>query len=468
MTKIKILGWFLTLSTLLVSFTSWALSYYFLNNNNPFNSFLANYIWLILLVSLTIFTLGLILLVFYYFSKINRSVGLVVSVLILLALLAILLNYQQSNLEDTTEFKNPEQTNSPQSTLTCNEKQSLEKAKICTVLIGDKNTGHGSGFFINPNYIVTNLHVVSYSENGYVKVLLDSGYVNVPIAGYSEKDDLAVLQTKQSYNYCDWASTSSLDLAETVYAVGWPNDPFGESTITKGVFSRRLQFSDSSVKMIQTDSPINPGNSGGPLVNKCGIVGVNTSKNAWVGKDIPSEGIGYAIDANYAKGVVEQIVQSTVGGPIIPPKKPSEVINEEQGSFNYNQAVSYDYDSVIYWEERMSEDKKVLDSWRGAKENQFVDKDGVSKIIKILERKIEIAEILWDGYTNGKVTYGDANSLNNEYIKLHNEGVLLSKQLNIDGEQNVYVQCIKSWEDLEKEYNQDFTEQKKDCKNYLN
>ncbi|NCT55908.1 trypsin-like serine protease [bacterium] len=468
MNKIRTIGWILTTSTLLIAVASWGTSYYFLTINSPFNLFLASYIWLVLLVCLVFLSIGVILLTFYYLNRVNKTLALVISILIFLGLIGILLSYQQKNVEKDTEFKKPQTQTTSKNSLICDEKTSLVKAKACTVLIGDAKTGHGSGFFINPNYIVTNLHVVSYSDNGYVKVLLDSGYVDVPIAGYSEKDDLAVLQTKQSYNYCDWASTSSLDLAETLYALGWPKDPYGESTITKGVFSRRLQFSDSSVKMIQTDSPINPGNSGGPLVNKCGVVGINTSKNAWVGKDIPSEGIGYAIDANYAKGVVEQIVQSTVGGPIIPPKTPSEVVNEEQGSFNYNQAVSYDYDSVIYWENRRSEDKKVLDSWKGAKENQFVDKDGVKKILKILERKIEIAEKLWDGYTNGKVTYGDADSLNNEYIKLHNEGVLLSKQLNINGEQNVYVQCIKSWEDLEKEYNQDFTEQKKDCKNYLN
>lgn len=467
MSKIKTWGLALTIFTTLTTLLAWLISFYFLNSNNPFNLFLSTFIWPLLFICLLLFSTGVVFLSYFYLAKKSKKGALFGSILIATALILSLLSYQTSTKGKNVEFKNPEHSTIIPQVLSCEEKESLQKAKQCTVLIGDSKTGHGSGFFINSNYIVTNLHVVSYSENGYVKVFLDNGYIDVPIAGYSEKDDLAVLQTKQSYPYCDWASTSKLDLAETVYAFGWPKDPYGESTITKGVFSRRLQFNDSSVKMIQTDSPINPGNSGGPLVNKCGVVGVNTSKNAWIGEDMPSEGIGYAIDSNYAKTIVEDIIQTTVGGPIIPPKKPSEITSTVSGGFNYNQAVSYDFDSVIYWEQRKDEDKKVLESWKAAKENEFVNESDVKKILKILERKVEITEILWDGYTNGKVTYGEANSLNNEYIKLHNEGVLLSQQVNIQGEQNLYVQCIKSWEELEKEYKQDFTEQKKECKGYL-
>lgn len=462
----KVVSWILLIVSLLTILGSWIYSYSAINKGDPFNYFLSNIVWPILFSSLLILFISTLSLTYVYLSKVNKLISIGITSVLAFSLLATLLIYQSNNKETSTEYIQPQSTAFLPSS--CSEQESLEKAKKCTVLIGTEDTGHGSGFFINPNYIVTNLHVVSSSENGYIDVWLKNGYEKIPIVGYSEKDDLAVLQTKESYEYCDWSNTDKLDLAETVFAFGWPKDPYGESTVTKGIFSRRLSFENSDVQMIQTDTPINPGNSGGPLVNKCGVVGVNTSKNAWIGQDIPSEGIGYAINANYARAIVENIVQSTGGGPIIPPSNPSSNVgSKSSNNFNYNQAVSYDYDSVIYWEQRKSEDKKMLDSWEDANDNQFVNKNEVKKLISILKTKIELAEKLWDGYTNEKITLAEAISLNNEYIQLHNEGAILSRSINIQGEQNVYVQCIKSWEELEEEYGQDFDDQKEECKNYL-
>jgi serine protease Do len=58
---------------------------------------------------------------------------------------------------------------------------------------------------------------------------------------------------------------------------------------------------------IQTDAPINPGNSGGALVNDRGeLVGINTAILSHGSGG--NEGIGFAIPANLAKGVMNQIL----------------------------------------------------------------------------------------------------------------------------------------------------------------
>jgi len=58
---------------------------------------------------------------------------------------------------------------------------------------------------------------------------------------------------------------------------------------------------------IQTDASINPGNSGGPLVNLRGeLVGINTAILAPSGGNV---GIGFAIPANMARVIMEQILE---------------------------------------------------------------------------------------------------------------------------------------------------------------
>src|SRR5690606_38368323 len=59
---------------------------------------------------------------------------------------------------------------------------------------------------------------------------------------------------------------------------------------------------------IQTDAAINPGNSGGALVDVQGrLVGVNT---AILSRSGGFQGIGFAIPANLARNVMEQLVTS--------------------------------------------------------------------------------------------------------------------------------------------------------------
>lgn len=358
----------------------------------------------------------------------------------------------------------------------CDEKTTLKDAKTCSLLIGDVEN-HGTGF-VHPSgdYLITNYHVIESYETGYANVFYEGRFHSSRIAGLSLEDDIAVIRLDDKLPGCGWSDSSSLELAENVYAIGWPNSPYGESTITKGIFSRYAYLDDESMPMIQTDTPINPGNSGGPLINRCGVIGINTSKINWIDESAPSEGIGYAIASNYASEIVEQLIQNDDGQPKIPTEKIAsstpvpESSNNDEIQTNYlspNSLVAYDYEQVLFWENRMLNDEAVLKSWEKAKGSDFVDQDRLDDLIEKVERSLEIAEILWDGYTNSKITYAQVLQLKQEYLFLSKESTFLTNELNLEGSINAYKNCVEAWEKLEEEYEDDFSEQKEGCEEII-
>jgi serine protease Do len=136
--------------------------------------------------------------------------------------------------------------------------------------------------------------------------------VGAQIVGIDRETDLAVLKVDPSAlgdagtpSVLSFGDSDELAQGQLVFAFG---SPFGlESTVTMGVVSAiaRQVEADAPMVYIQTDAAINPGNSGGPLVDAAGrVVGINTFILSRSGG---SEGVGFAIPANIARSVVEQI-----------------------------------------------------------------------------------------------------------------------------------------------------------------
>jgi len=103
--------------------------------------------------------------------------------------------------------------------------------------------------------------------------------------------------------------SSQLRIGDVVLAIG---NPYGLTTsVTQGIVSatgRGLLNLVTFENFIQTDAAINAGNSGGALINSLGeLVGINT---AVLAQDAGTEGIGFAIPVDLARGVVEQIKQN--------------------------------------------------------------------------------------------------------------------------------------------------------------
>lgn len=183
--------------------------------------------------------------------------------------------------------------------------------------------GSGSGVVVDPaGYILTNAHVVGSARkvevllpepaedrSRYRSVLKPSGkQVLAEVVGLDRETDLAVLKIEGGkLPHLAFGDSEALRQGQLVLAFG---SPFGlENTVTMGVVSsvaRQLR-ADDPVIYIQTDASINPGNSGGPLVDAAGrLVGINTFILSRTGGN---EGVGFAVPANIARTVYEQIRQ---------------------------------------------------------------------------------------------------------------------------------------------------------------
>ena len=167
--------------------------------------------------------------------------------------------------------------------------------------------GAGSGFIISPDgHVVTNNHVVQGAREVVVS-LSDGRQFPARLVGRDPPTDLAVLKIDgQSLPYVSFARSALPAVGDWVVAVG---NPFGlGGTATAGIVSAHArEIGEAYVSYIQIDAPINSGNSGGPSFDLQGrVVGVNT---AIVSPSGGSVGIGFAIPADLAESVSQQLIQ---------------------------------------------------------------------------------------------------------------------------------------------------------------
>ncbi len=170
-------------------------------------------------------------------------------------------------------------------------------------------TSVGSGFIIDAaGYIVTNHHVVADADEITVALGDDSTY-KATVVGKDVKIDLALLKISapKPLPTVKWGDSDRMRVGDWVLAIG---DPFGlGGSVTAGIMSARARDISSGPydDFIQTDAAINRGNSGGPLFNAAGeVIGINTAIFSPSGGSV---GIGFAIPANLAKPVIDQLRQ---------------------------------------------------------------------------------------------------------------------------------------------------------------
>ena len=182
-------------------------------------------------------------------------------------------------------------------------------------------TGTGSGVVMTEDgYLITNNHVVDGGDTFQVTIAGET--YDAELVGADPSSDVAVLKAKDAkgLTVMEVGDSDNLTIGEWVMTLG---SPFGlEQSVATGIVSAtsRSQIMDAQESMqsggtgevtiypnmIQTDAAINPGNSGGALVDAEGkLIGINTLITSYSGN---YSGVGFAIPANYAVNLAQQII----------------------------------------------------------------------------------------------------------------------------------------------------------------
>ena len=168
----------------------------------------------------------------------------------------------------------------------------------------------GSGFFVRPDTVITNAHVIE----GQTSVQLQAGAskYSARVVTASPVIDLAVLRVDNpnpGQATLRLGSVQGARVGQEVIAIGSALGVLS-NTVTRGIVSAIRQAGD--VMLIQTDAAINPGNSGGPLIDGRGeVIGINTMKAL-----ARAESIGFAVAIDHATGLLNgQTVAATSSSP---------------------------------------------------------------------------------------------------------------------------------------------------------
>lgn len=325
--------------------------------------------------------------------------------------------FAQNNEQQLTQSISPQVISD---SMSCNEQISLNNAKNCTMLVLRDDGGHGTGFSISSGYLLTNNHVVEGAKK--LSTWFNGKEQPLVVWNYSPIYDLAILKLPENLPTCSWLDSSRLEIAETLYAVGWPNTPTGESTITKGIYSR-LNLFESGLEFLQTDAPINPGNSGGPLINKCGVVGINTLKESWSAEQLPRplEGMGNAISSKTLIPIVDQMIKEGSIRDI--PQAPKA---QQVKSYGVpNNSVTISIEEIRSYINRL---RVVKASWENT---ERCPGDKIKQLMDSLERQVLFSQTLLDRLiSKNGVASGDDLFMWDSVIKMSWESSGIAAELN--------------------------------------
>jgi S1-C subfamily serine protease len=152
----------------------------------------------------------------------------------------------------------------------------LKRAVVIVTTYDDSGRAQfqGSGFFITPERVVTNLHVIKHASRIRIKTFAGKLATVQTVVATDANADLALLQISEA---CHDITTVELEYAppaegESITVISNPQGSHWK--VTRGQAGAIWEFKDSGKRM-QITASILPGSSGGPVFNQQGhVIGI--------------------------------------------------------------------------------------------------------------------------------------------------------------------------------------------------
>jgi S1-C subfamily serine protease len=185
-------------------------------------------------------------------------------------------------------------------------------------------TAAGTGMVLtSTGEVLTNNHVVAGATSIQVRDVGNGKTYSAKVVGYSDGDDVAVLQLSgaSGLSTVKLGNSSSVQVGQHVVAIGNAEGKEGTPSVVTGTVTQlgaAITASDEGsgnseqlTDMIQSNAGIEPGDSGGPLLNASGqVIGMDTAastSNSPVGTTAAETTEAFSIPINKALSIADQI-----------------------------------------------------------------------------------------------------------------------------------------------------------------
>jgi S1-C subfamily serine protease len=200
---------------------------------------------------------------------------------------------------------------------------------ITSTLGYQRATAEGTGMVLTPTgEVLTNNHVVAGATSVSVRDIGNGRTYSAKVVGYSDSDDVAVLQLTgaSGLSTVSIGNSGTVTSGQKIVALGNAEGKGGTPAVATGsvvATGANITAEDQGdgvqehlTDMIQTNADIEPGDSGGPLLNSAGqVVGMDTaastSNSTEPGTDAAQTTAAFSIPIDRALSLADQIEAGT-------------------------------------------------------------------------------------------------------------------------------------------------------------
>lgn len=265
--------------------------------------------------------------------------------------------------------------------LQCIPSESIKRVQRATVMvIGGRS--EGSGFFIEPNKIITNFHVVEFDAHPKI-IFTDKTFSTGEVVLADKEADIAIIKVNRYIRPLILNENVQLNQAIPLIAIGFPHG--GWLSTDSSVIHGFLSSDEKSDGVIQIDRELISGMSGGPMITECGeVIGINS---------FSSGNLGFAISSGFANFILSELEENKLSGledikeiELYPNESPVETVR----TFYHNIKNRNFKDAFVLMSDHLKSGQPSFFLWKRGYDSQL---DTTIASIKQSENDKEVVEV---------------------------------------------------------------------------